>query len=124
MTESQNNIDKLSNFTQNGKTFQTDEIVKITNIVNNIELQVKKCEVQNPLENVKFQRRNSSTSVISQISNISSTMAWLKMRRLSTDSNIEYATSGFVQFRVLLLRMLLQIRRNTLGNNANFVKYN
>ncbi|XP_077297838.1 ATP-binding cassette sub-family G member 1 [Arctopsyche grandis] len=115
VTESQSNIDTLSNLTQNGKSFQTDEIVKITNIVTNMELQVKKSEVQSPLENVTFQRRNSSTSVISQISNISSTMAWLKMRRLSTDSNIEYATSGFVQFRVLLLRMLLQIRRNTLG---------
>lgn len=125
VTENQQNVDRLSEITQNGKTNQNlimkmDE--KIMDIVSDMGMDVKKCDSENVLDDVKFHRSNSSSSVVSQISNISSTMGWIKMRRFSKD-NVDYATSSFQQFKILLGRMLLQISRNRLGKkNCIFFK--
>lgn len=55
-------------------------------------------------------RKDSKVSDISQAN-----MEWLKMRRMSTDLNMEYATSSFTQFKILFARMMLQLRRNATG---------
>lgn len=118
VTENKHNVDKLSEITQNGKTNQNSTLKideNIMNIVTDMEIRVKKCDSDDLLNDVKFHRSNSSSSVVSQISNISSTMGWIKMRRFSKDTSAEYATSGFEQFKVLLMRMLLQISRNRVG---------
>lgn len=127
MTENPENIIKLSEEILNGRVYKTSKLPleQQTEPTNNMELKLcyqtddagetevmltnEKCLYKVP----KYEGSTSNSSLSSQMSQINSPMAWMKVQK-QTDS-CGYPTTYFEQFSILLCRMLKQISRNRTG---------
>lgn len=112
-SESQENITMLSERLRNGKVHQA----AIEERTKDNALKLSKDQLLEktiPTENSQGYSNGILTKCIdSKISQAN--MEWTKMSPLSTDVDMEYATSSFTQFKILFSRMMLQLRRNTTG---------
>lgn len=132
LTENPNNITVLTEKIKNGKESKSSRVDK-ANEDNNVEplnnLELKICyqtednaqETEIMLTNEKCtykvsqynDRSASISSLSSQMSQVNSSMAWMKVQK-STELR-SYATSPCEQFSILLKRMIKQISRNRQG---------
>lgn len=130
ISENSNVIDLLSNEILNGKIYKTAKLDDApTEPVPTNNIQLKLCyqtddndiETEIMLTNEKCTYKvteykdnsESRSSLSSQISQVNSSMAWMKVQ-ISTDS-CGYPTSFCEQFSILLCRMIKQISRNRQG---------
>lgn len=121
ITETAQVIKMLSKAVGNGQFFQAANVQETKDMELTLcyhtdetlpEKQIVLSDNTRTVEGVQFhQRRVSSSSASSQLTDQSASMTWLKVTR-SGSTSCGYATSGFTQFRLLLARMFLQISRN------------
>lgn len=120
------NIDTLCEEVMNGKLYKSAKVESSsTEPINDIELKI--CyqaeddapETEIMLSNEKcsykvagYKETDSMSSRSSQISQVNSSMAWMKVQ---TSDNCAYATTYCEQFSILLCRMMIQISRNRQG---------
>lgn len=120
------NIDVLSEEIMNGKIYKSAKVESTAEPVqNNLELKIcyqveddapeteimlsnEKCTYKVPT----YKETDSLSSASSQISQVNSSMAWMKVQ---TSDTCSYATTYCEQFSILLCRMLKQIFRNRQG---------
>ncbi|KAL0822709.1 hypothetical protein ABMA28_004728 [Loxostege sticticalis] len=126
LTENPVNIDVLSEEIMNGKIYKSAKVESTAEPVqNNLELKIcyqveddapeteimlsnEKCTYKVPT----YKETDSLSSASSQISQVNSSMAWMKVQ---TSDTCSYATTYCEQFSILLCRMLKQIFRNRQG---------
>ncbi|XP_063363293.1 ATP-binding cassette sub-family G member 4 [Cydia amplana] len=124
VTENPENITLLCEEILNGQLYKSSKLEQ-TEPVNNMELKIcyqteeaqeteimlsnEKCLYKVP----KYNGSTSSSSLTSQVSQINSSMDWMKVQDQSDSCG--YPTSFLQQFYTLLCRMLTQISRNRQG---------
>ncbi|XP_063828066.1 ATP-binding cassette sub-family G member 4 [Ostrinia nubilalis] len=126
LTENPVNIDTLSEEIMNGKIYKSAKVESTAaEPINNLELKIcyqmeddapeteimlsnEKCTYKVPT----YKETDSLSSASSQISQVNSSMAWMKVQ---TSDSCAYATTYCEQFSILLCRMLKQIFRNRQG---------